>query len=96
MSVDLAKNIGQVARILCGEPNAARSSKSELRYGTHGSLSIKIAGEGCGTWFDHERGFGGGVVDLIRDKLGCDDDGVARWLDDSLGLRRGDAPGDRQ
>jgi hypothetical protein len=86
--IDLAKNIGQVARMLCGEPNEARSNKNELRFGTHGSLSVKTAGEGCGTWFDHERGFGGGVVDLIKDKLGCDNAGVAEWLEEKLGLPR--------
>lgn len=59
---DYASIAGQVARALLGEPNAALSSTTELRYGTHGSLSIKLA---TGQWFDHEGGEGGGVLDLI-------------------------------
>jgi hypothetical protein len=35
---------------LLGEPNKARSSKRELRYGKKGSLAIAIDGEKIGYW----------------------------------------------
>src|SRR5215831_20367937 len=60
--LDFAAIIGDVARLLLGEPNARLSSKDELRYGKHGSLSIDLK---KGTWYDHEQGQGGGTLDLI-------------------------------
>lgn len=54
--------IGNVARDLMGEPNAKLSSARELRFGTHGSLSVDLEKD---TWFDHELQEGGGVLDLI-------------------------------
>ena len=38
-------------------------SKTELRYGTKGSLSVRLD---KGVWHDHENQTGGGVVDLIK------------------------------
>lgn len=54
---------------LCGEPNERLSSKSELRFGTHGSLSIDL---GKAVFFDHENDKGGGILDLIKLNLRCD------------------------
>ena len=45
-------------------------TKSQLRFGTHGSLAVEIDGEKRGTWFDHETKEGGGVLDLLRVKAG--------------------------
>jgi hypothetical protein len=60
-------DIGAIARILLGEPNAGMSSKHELRFGTRGSVSVDLR---KGVWFDHERGIGGGDLDLIEDVTG--------------------------
>jgi hypothetical protein len=79
---NIAALMEPVATILLGEPNAKLSSGTELRYGHHGSLSIDLA---KGVWRDFERGSGGGVLDLIRDKTGLDGRDALDWLD-SQGL----------
>jgi len=66
-SPELARAIGPVARDLLGEPNERLSSKTELRFGTNGSMAVDL---GKGTWFDHEAGEGGGVLDLLRVRRG--------------------------
>lgn len=66
---DLASHMQTVAAALCGEINARLSTKTELRYGSNGSLSIDIE---KGTWFDHEAGQGGGVLDLIKARKGLE------------------------
>jgi hypothetical protein len=52
-----------VARHLFGEPNKAQSTKRELRFGTHGSLAVPIAGPKAGSFYDHELGKGGWLID---------------------------------
>ena len=59
---DISNHIEAVAKALLGEPNPKLSSKTELRYGNNGSLSVDLKG----TWFNHETSKGGGVADLIR------------------------------
>lgn len=66
-TVDFVALMGPVARYLLGEPNQALSSAKELRFGTHGSISVDLI---KGTWFDHEAGVGGGLLDLIRREKG--------------------------
>lgn len=72
--IDFVALMPIVAQRLLGEPNRNLSSKAELRYGNHGSLSVDIIN---GTWFDHEAGKGGGVLDLIAYKTGRDANGAA-------------------
>jgi len=67
---NLGTHIGIVARKVLGDPNPHLSTKEQLRYGTHGSLSVEIAGEKAGTWYDHEAKVGGGVLDLLRERKG--------------------------
>jgi hypothetical protein len=50
-TVNEAGLIERVARDLLGEPNRSLSSPGNMRFGTHGSLSIKKADD---TWYDHE------------------------------------------
>ena len=76
---DVAKLIEPIARILLGEPNQRLSSKHELRFGNRGSVSIDLR---KGTWFDHERGVGGGVLDLIEDRTGRQGKAQFDWLDE--------------
>ena len=39
-----------------------------------------------GVWFDHSRGEGGGILDLVQTVLGCDRRNTLRWLADHLGV----------
>ena len=52
-----------VALAVLGQP----SSKSHrgLRWGRHGSISMRLRGDKRGFWHDFERGEGGDVLDLI-------------------------------
>jgi KaiC/GvpD/RAD55 family RecA-like ATPase len=69
-----------IARRLLGEPNRTLSSKDEWRFGTRGSLSIKVGGPHKGTWADHEAGGGGGVLDLVARHHGSGREEALRWL----------------
>jgi AAA domain len=72
--------IEPVARHLLGEPNRSLSTRTQLRWGTHGSLAVEISGPKAGTWHDHERGEGGGVLALIaRETKRVNGEAVA-WL----------------
>lgn len=70
-------SIEPIARSLLGDPNAQLSSKTELRYGKRGSLSVDLA---KGTWFDHETNVGGGVLDLVTRLTGLDGVDRSHWL----------------
>jgi RecA-family ATPase len=63
---------------LCGEPNPRLSSKTELRFGTNGSLSVDLA---KAIFFDHENRSGGGILDLIKHKLRCGTTAAIAWLE---------------
>lgn len=65
MTIEWSEYIETVAKKLLGEPNKSLSTPTQLRYGSHGSLSIELAGEHRGTWYDHESERGGGTVDLL-------------------------------
>lgn len=62
MPTEFAAIIGPLAQSFFGEPNRALSSAAELRYGQRGSFSVDLKD---GTWYDHEAGEGGGVLDLV-------------------------------
>src|SRR5262245_3625916 len=62
-----------------GEPNRARSTRTELRWGKNGSMSIDLVKH---TWWDHEEQQGGGVIDLLMAYDGLDKPGAVRWLRD--------------
>ena len=66
-----------VAGELLGEPNQTLSQPKELRYGNNGSLSVNLE---KGTYYDHEAGEGGGVLDLIRCNLGLINGAAYDWL----------------
>ena len=63
------------ARALLGEPTSKRGH--EWRYGNHGSLCVDIK---AGTWFDHEKNIGGGVLDFIVEYKGTDKAGAFDFL----------------
>lgn len=70
--------MGEVARELLGDPNKSLSTRHELRFGTRGSLSIDLE---KGTFFNHETGQGGGVIDLVKQRLETDKAGAVAWLE---------------
>lgn len=76
-SVDFGKYMRSVAVELLGEPNKRLSSKDELRFGNNGSLAVDLK---AGTWFDHEAGQGGGVLDLIGRQTGRLNGEAVDWL----------------
>lgn len=67
--------IGPVARQLLDEPNAKLSKPNDLRFGTKGSLSVNLDKD---SWYDHETGEGGGVLDLVSRHTGRPDG--RQWL----------------
>lgn len=83
---DFADLMRDVAIVLCGKPNERLSKAGELRFGTNGSLSIKIEGPEKGTFYDHEEGVGGGVLDLVVRKRGGDKRTAREWLEHTFGL----------
>ncbi len=66
-----------VARALLGEPGEKHHGGQEWRYGTRGSLSIRVDE---GTWYDNQAGCGGGTLDLIRVRKKLDKEGALDWL----------------
>jgi hypothetical protein len=83
----LAQHIEAVAVRLLGQPNRQLSTSSELRFGSHGSLSVDLE---KGTYFDHEAEKGGGVLDLIGRETGLKGQAAANWLRDELGADLGE------
>lgn len=89
---DFAPIAGDVAKALLGDANRSLSSKTELRFGKNGSLSVDLA---KGTIFDHEGGQGGGVLWLIERETGKKGRDAVEWLRDHdfhIEDRRGDEP----
>jgi RecA-family ATPase len=72
-----------------GEPNRSLSSRTELRWGRNGSLSVDLEGN---TWFDHEDQTGGGVLDLLKSFKGLDKPDALKWLEDNGFLERRSKP----
>ena len=58
----LNENAASIALHMLGQPNAAMSSKLELRFGRKGSRSVAIAGAKQGYYYDHEAGIGGDLL----------------------------------
>ncbi|WP_424138186.1 phage/plasmid primase, P4 family [Roseomonas chloroacetimidivorans] len=83
--IDFGRYIGPVARKLFGEPNEHLSSKDELRFGSHGSLSVCLSGEKRGTWFDHEANEGGGVLKLLERERRLKGGDAIDWLRREVG-----------
>lgn len=74
------KAIKPVARRLLGQRNRQLSTSTQWRFGNHGSIAVEVAGDKAGTWFDHERHLGGGVMDLVREHTGLSGAAAMDWL----------------
>jgi hypothetical protein len=72
-----------VACALFVQPNKALSKKDELRFGSHGSLSVDLA---KAIFYDHENGIGGGILDMIQIGNGKTGRDAVGWLE-SLGVK---------
>ena len=69
---------------LLGKPQ--RRTARQWRWNRHGSLSAVVSGAKLGTWFDHERGIGGGPLELIAREQNSDWRGAADWARRWLGM----------
>jgi hypothetical protein len=73
----LTVRAAELAIALLGEPNRSMSSKRELRFGHHGSISVVITGPKAGMWHDHHVGAGGDMFGLImRERRGSFRDAI--------------------
>lgn len=80
---ELNGRMAQVAEYLLGDRNQSRSSEQEWRYGNKGSLAVDLA---SGTFYDHERGEGGGVLDLVQSHGQARNRAeAARWVKERFG-----------
>jgi hypothetical protein len=71
--------IEPLARRFYGEPNRQRSTKTELRFGRNGSLSVNLEE---GTWYSFEENRGGGVLDMVGRETGITEPREQReWLE---------------
>lgn len=90
ISQRLADDIEPLTRKLLGEPNRSRSTRDELRFGTNGSLSIVLAGDKRGKWYDHEAGEGGDAFGLVQREIGKA--GAREWALRWLGIEEAPIP----
>jgi predicted P-loop ATPase len=66
-----------VALELLGEPTEKHHDGQGWRYGSRGSLCIRID---KGTFYDNEAGIGGGTLDLLQKRGNLDKPGALDWL----------------
>lgn len=86
---DLGSRIGEIAKVLAGRGrigalNKSMSSKTELRFGSHGSFAVDL---NKGSWFDHEQNVGGNVVEMLR-QYGGVSGSIADWLHENMGMEK--------
>jgi predicted P-loop ATPase len=89
---DFARMMPSVAIELLGEPNRSLSDSRVLKWGSRGSLIIDT---GCGRWFDHEAGVGGGTLALVMRQRNTDKAGAVQWLRDRKYLEASSPPSGR-
>lgn len=76
-AIDFAAIAEPVARAILGEPNKSMSSKTELRFGKRGSMSVDLK---TGQFYNHSEGTGGGVLWLIEAYKGLKGRDAVKWL----------------
>lgn len=72
-----SSQLEEIAKSFFGEPNRALSSKHELRFGSHGSVSVDLQKL---VYFDHERGSGGDTFTMVKNETGNTDRDTFVWL----------------
>jgi hypothetical protein len=70
----MESEIEKLARALWGDPNRGASTRDDIRFGSHGSKSVRPKER---TWYDHETNEGGGFVDLYEKVHGHKPEGDA-------------------
>lgn len=85
----LAASMETVAKHFWGDPEKGLSSRTELRWGQHGSRSVDLE---KGVWHDHEAGVGGGVLDLVRQEAGLKGKEAVEYLRGNIGVTIDDDP----
>lgn len=75
--VDFRGLMEPVARYFLGEPNRALSTRDELRWGSNGSMSVKLSTD---QFYDHEAGVGGGVVRFVEHTQAWEHSTAVGWL----------------
>jgi 5S rRNA maturation endonuclease (ribonuclease M5) len=88
---DLGNLLEAVVRKVKGDPNPKHSTKEELRFGTNGSLSVKIAGDDAGIWYDFEKKIGGGTLDFLEVEKNLTNGAALDFMRD-MGLDVGQPP----
>jgi hypothetical protein len=80
----LAPRLADLAETLTGTVPTSRTAR-ELRFGTRGSLSIKLTGLNAPCWHDHEAGVGGDALGLVAHLRRCPMRDAATWARSWLG-----------
>ena len=88
----LNARIAELALALHGEPNRDLSSAQQLRFGTHGSLAVEIAGDNAGRWLDHEARQGGDGLGMVKQGRGLANGAALDWARQWLGWPPGQKP----
>jgi RecA-family ATPase len=83
--IDWQRIAPDVAKQLLGEPTS--TSSKEFRWGRKGSMCLNLTD---GTFYDHEAGVGGGVIDLIK-HLNQDVNTVLKQFGHDLALHSNDS-----
>ncbi len=78
-----AEGLARLLGELLGKPSV--KAAREWRWGSKGSLSVRVDSAKPGQWFDHEAGRGGGLVALAAYILGCDHASARDWVADRIG-----------
>jgi hypothetical protein len=65
----LRDRAGELGEAMLGAPSYR--GRAEWRWGRRGSLALVVSGERRGQWFDHERGEGGDLLDLVQRERRC-------------------------
>jgi putative DNA primase/helicase len=90
ISAALAERAEQLALDLIGDKPSSRAH-SELRFGSKGALSIKVAGPHRGHFTDFSAGVSGDMLDLIGHARNCNPAEARAWALGWLGI----APAER-
>ena len=77
--LDFADLAPKIAARLFDNPNKAMSTRTVLRFGTHGSMSVNLED---GQYYDHEKKQGGGMLALIQHVRGGDVASALSWLEE--------------
>lgn len=81
----LFANAEALAVNLLGQPNKSKTNERQLRFGTHGSLAVELAGPKAGCWFDYEAYDGGDLLKLIQHVRGIGFPDAVAWARSWLG-----------